>query len=270
MHHLHPLLIDRANVRMPGLSILAFALHRHLPADPAVEPHRHRWSQALLYLSGQGSQALEQGTLPVEPGTVVILPPGVVHSFRRAGARAPLSLAIDFRLDGEQFRNEAVCRITRSELLEIRREMAGLLRLQTRARGVLPWESTTVVLHLLISLLRAAGWVERARLPGVAEISPAIQQLVSSMDPTLPLLNVVQRSGYHRDHLNRLVKKETGLTLGQIRNQQRLAKAKELLAEGMQVGSAAASVGLPDQSYFARWFRQQTGRPPSQWLRLTS
>jgi AraC family L-rhamnose operon transcriptional activator RhaR len=35
----------------------------------------------------------------------------------------------------------------------------------------------------------------------------------------------------------------------------------------MQVASAAEAVGMLDQSYFARWFRRQTGQPPSRWSR---
>jgi AraC family L-rhamnose operon transcriptional activator RhaR len=87
------------------------------------------------------------------------------------------------------------------------------------------------------------------------------------MDPTASSLNVVKQSGYHRDHLNRLVKKETGLTLGQFRMQLRLEKAKDLLSSGVQVGNVATMVGFLDQSYFARWFRRQTGQPPSRWSR---
>jgi AraC family L-rhamnose operon transcriptional activator RhaR len=77
----------------------------------------------------------------------------------------------------------------------------------------------------------------------------------------------VQRSGYQRDHLNRLVKRETGLTLGQLRMQRRLARAKELLAQGIRVADVAEAVGVLDQNYFARWFRRQTGQPPSRWSR---
>jgi AraC family L-rhamnose operon transcriptional activator RhaR len=124
-----------------------------------------------------------------------------------------------------------------------------------------------VILQLLITMLRAAGWLERLRPPSGVVKGQAINRLVSTMDPAADLVGVVQRSGYHRDHLNRLLKRETGLTLGQLRAQQRLAKAKELLSSGVTVGNAAAIVGLPDQSYFARWFRSQTGQRPSRWSR---
>jgi len=33
----------------------------------------------------------------------------------------------------------------------------------------------------------------------------------------------------------------------------------------MRVADVAEAVGVLDQSYFARWFRRQTGQPPSRW-----
>jgi AraC family transcriptional activator of pobA len=267
MHHFRSLLIDRADVRMPGLRILTFALHRHLPEHASIEFHRHRWSQVILYLGGQGRQMFKKGAAQVEPGTLVVLPPGVLHAFQRTADRAPLCLMIDFRLRGARLHPAVVCSVNRSELAEVRQHLAHLLRLQAGARGVLRWEGATMILQLLITMLRAAGWLERVRPPSGGETSLAIRRLLASMDPAIPLQNVVQRSGYNRDHLNRLVKKETGLTLGQMRTQQRLTKAKDLLSHGVQVGNVADTVGLPDQSYFARWFRRQTGQPPSRWSR---
>ena len=258
---------NSSSATLPGLRIFTFALHRHLPEHASIEYHRHRWSQVILYLGGQGQQLFKDGAARVEPGTLVVVPPGVWHAFQRTADRAPLCLMIDFRLRGARRQRAVVDSVNRSELSQVRQHLAHLLTLQAGASGVLRWESATVILQLLITMLRAAGWLERMQVRSGGTTGPAIHRLLARMDPATPLLHVVQRSDYNRDHLNRLVKRETGLTLGQLRTQQRLAKAKELPARGVQVGHAAAVVGLPDQSYFARWFRRQTGQPPSRWSR---
>jgi AraC family L-rhamnose operon transcriptional activator RhaR len=267
MRHFRSLLIDRADIRMHGLRITTFALHRHLPKHYSIERHRHSWSQAILYLSGQGRQVFGKGAAEIKPGALVVLPPGVPHGFERATKPAPLCLTIAFKLRGERQQPVSVCSLNRSELALIRQDLARLLGLQAGAGGTLRWESATVVLQLLITVLRAAGWLEPLRPASAGPKGQAIGRLLEAMDPSVSLGNVVQRSGYHRDHLNRLLKRETGLTLGQIRAQRRLAKAKEMLSMGVQVGNVAAEVGMPDQSYFARWFRRQSGVQPSQWSR---
>jgi AraC family L-rhamnose operon transcriptional activator RhaR len=131
----------------------------------------------------------------------------------------------------------------------------------------LRWEGAVAILQVLITLLRAAGWIEH--LPARISDGPerAILDLLAKMDYADSLAAAVQRSGYQRDHLNRLIKKVTGLTLGQYRAQRRLAKAKELLSQGLQVAAVAVEVGVPDPSYFARWFCRQTGQQPSTWNR---
>jgi AraC family transcriptional activator of pobA len=267
MSHFRSLLINRTDIRMPGLHILAFAVHRHLKEHASVEPHRHRWCQVILYLSGQGRQVFAGGDARVQPGTLVVLPPGVSHAFQRGTDRAPLCLMIDFRLERARRCPAAVCSMNRSEIAQVRQHLAHLLRLQAGSSGVLRWESAAVILQLLITLLRAADWLERVPPPPGGAGGSVMRRMLSTVDPATPLRRVVQRSGYQRDHLNRLVKRETGLTLGQFRTQRRLARAKELLEQGVQVADVAEAVGLLDQSYFARWFRRQTGQRPSRWSR---
>jgi len=268
MRRFRSLLIDKADIRLPGLHVLTFALHRHLPEHASVEPHRHGWAQAILYLSGNGRQVLAGSEARVEPGTLVLLPPGVSHAFSRSEGRAPLCVMIDFRLKDARKRSAVVCSLNRSELAQVQAQLGQLLKFQAGAAGnALHWEGAVAVLQVLMTALRAAGWLERVQAPAGSGAGRALQEMLSKVEHASPLGDVVQRSGYQRDHLNRLVKKETGLTLGQFRAQQRLGKAKELLAQGVQVAAVATAVGLPDQSYFARWFRRQTGQAPSAWGR---
>jgi AraC family L-rhamnose operon transcriptional activator RhaR len=263
MRQFRSLLINNAQLRIPGLEVLTIAAHGHMPELASVSLHRHPWSQAILYLSGGGRQTFSNHRARVEAGTLVMVPPAVSHSFERQGRRAPLCLLIDFRFRGARKRHATVSSLSRSELSHIRQNLVHLVRLHKGAHEGPRCESAVLILQTLMMLLRSAGWLERSPAPTDRPQDRAIVGLLGKLQPSAPLAEAVSQSGYQRDHLNRLVKRHTGLTLGQHRAQRRLALARKLLSEGMQVGNVAAAVGLPDQSYFARWFRRQTGVSPS-------
>jgi len=265
MRRFRSLLIDRARIRLPGLEILSLAVHRHLPEHASIEPHRHPWSQALLYLGGHGRQRLAAREALVEPGTLVVVPPGIDHAFSRTTGRLPLCLMVNFRMTGARRRPPAVCSLTRAELAQVRQHLARLSGADGTEKRVQRWEASLTVLQLFLVLVRAAGWMARQPAGAATGADAVVREMLARMDHTEPLIAVARRSGYQRDHLNRLVKRATGLTLGQYRAQRRLEQARELLATGLQVSTVAATVGLPDPSYFARWFRRQTGQRPSQW-----
>src|ERR1700690_2014665 len=261
------LLIESASIRTPSLDVMGLAVHRHLPELASVGQHRHTWSQALLYLSGEGWQTISRDRARVEPGTLVVIPPGTPHSFVRSGARMPLCLAIDCRIRPQGRRQAAVSSLNRSELAQVRQSLGHLARMHADPGVPLQLDGAVLVLQVMATLLRSAGWIPRETAPARGHPARAILGLLSRMEPSTPLSEVIRRSGYQRDHLNSLVKRETGLTLGQYRAERRLSLAKSLLAKQVQVGAAAAAAGLPDQSYFARWFRRQTGQRPSAWGR---
>lgn len=264
------LLLERINLRLPDLRIRALAVHRHLPEVAGVGVHAHSWSQALLYLRGDGWQVLGRQRVRIGAGSLVLIPPGVAHSFVRAGGRVPLCLAIDFQYRPPVPRRAQLANLNRSELDQVRQSLAQLAHGHGDPDSVLPCTGSALVLQVMLVLLRAAGWVERETIPGGVRPRAALVQLLARVEPATPLAEVIARSGYQRDHLNALVKRETGLTLGQFRAQRRLALAKRLLAGRVRVAGVAAAVGLPDQNYFARWFRRQTGVRPSTWHHATA
>jgi AraC family L-rhamnose operon transcriptional activator RhaR len=259
--------VNDVDLRMPGLHLRSFALHRPAADRSVLRPHAKSWSRAVFFLEGAGRQA-EPGTWQPSAGTVVILTPG--HCDERQGEidALPLCLVLDFRLSDEIQRAAVTCMVRREELLRAREQLAYLLRLQAENGADRACESAVVVLNVLVILLRTAGWLRHEVTANHAAGESAMHRLLLTMPLESPLGFVVQRSGYQRDHLNRLIKRETGLTLGQFRTQRRLDRAKELLARGVKVGDVAGEIGLPDQSYFARWFRRQTGLAPSQWLQI--
>lgn len=259
------LLIDRVNLRTPTLHVMKLAVHSHLPERDSVDQHTHTSSQALLYLSGEGWQSLSRNRARIEPGTLVMVSPGILHSFSRIGGKVPQCLVIDFRFRHPGRRRTVVTSLSRSELSQVRQSLASLLRIQAESQPALHSVGAGLVLQIMVTLLRSAGWLPREILPARGGAGRAISDLLAKLDPTMNLRDAIHQSGYQRDYLNSLIKRETGITLGQYRSQRRLALAKRLLADQVRVSAVATAVGLPDQSYFARWFRKQTGQQPSTW-----
>ena len=64
--------------------------------DSIIEAHRHRWSQVCFIWLGSGRQIFSDSGIPVEPGTLMVVPPGMMHAFKRTTNRRPLCLMIDF------------------------------------------------------------------------------------------------------------------------------------------------------------------------------
>jgi AraC-like DNA-binding protein len=68
-------------------------------------------------------------------------------------------------------------------------------------------------------------------------------------------------------HLLRLFRAATGMTPHVYRTQQRLIRAKALLAAGTPIAEVAAQTGFTDQSHLTRRFKQAYGIPPGEYAR---
>ncbi len=67
--------------------------------------------------------------------------------------------------------------------------------------------------------------------------------------------------------LQRAFIRETGLTLGQWRQQARLLRAFELLAKGESIFDTSLAVGYGSPSAFSTMFLRQLGKPPSEFFK---
>ena len=78
---------------------------------------------------------------------------------------------------------------------------------------------------------------------------------------------LAKEAGYVRDALSRKLKREHGLGLRALRDQERLQAAQAALLTAGSIAEAATRAGFEDPNYFTRWFRKQTGRTPGDWRR---
>lgn len=86
-------------------------------------------------------------------------------------------------------------------------------------------------------------------------------------DMVAPLDLLAAGVGASRRTLERLFRTETGMTIGQWRQRQRLVRALELLAAGQPVTAVATTVGYATASAFTAMFRTRLGEPPRAHLR---
>lgn len=100
-------------------------------------------------------------------------------------------------------------------------------------------------------------------------LPPAVNVFLESVfDPQRPIGNITgyaQTAGISDNYLSRQVKQSTGHSVGAWIDKARLVRAKKLLAgTSLPIIDIASAVGLDDQSYFARFFKRETGQTPSE------
>jgi len=103
--------------------------------------------------------------------------------------------------------------------------------------------------------------------------SPILPQAVNLFLETLfnpqrsidSLSGYAQAAGISENYLSRQVKQSTARSVGAWIDIARLVRAKKLLTgTSMPIIDVASAVGLDDQSYFARFFKKETGQTPSE------
>jgi two-component system, response regulator YesN len=90
--------------------------------------------------------------------------------------------------------------------------------------------------------------------------------ITKNLDQELNRENIASPFFLHPDYINRLFKKETGLSMTEFLLQERMRVAMELLDKTEQpVTTIAANIGYTNLSHFAKIFRKHTGLNPNEY-----
>jgi AraC family L-rhamnose operon transcriptional activator RhaR len=270
MKNYRPLLIQDINLQMPDLKVQRLRLNRHLPEARWTE-HAHEHDQIIIYLMGRGNQRVDGVLYPARPGTVIYVPPNTNHAFEQSPGRQPLCLVMDLELGTGRGVSHTKDQLTADQLTETKARLSTLFRHQQVERKEMKLRVAAVMLDVLDTALKAVGWLAPENRFSSAKhysIAKRVERLIDAKDGhDVELKDIAAQTGYQQDHLNRLLRAECGLTLGQIRAKMRLKKAVSLIADNLPIQTIGERVGILDPNYFARWFKQQTGISPSSWRR---
>jgi AraC family L-rhamnose operon transcriptional activator RhaR len=268
MKKYQPLLLQALDIHLPGVHIRRLALHRHLSETTDIRPHTHKFSQCLVYLSGQGQQRIRDAVYATQTGTAAFIPPQVEHAFHRMAARHPICLIMDFDWRGAPKRPAQVVSLPLAGLREIRHLLAGISHLQRQSNAKPPLLMSATIIKLLNAILGGMALTQPHHLEPLSPLSRKVDALLAAPESAgVSLGELAGRAGYQHDYLNRVLKRHAGLTLGQFRSRKLVPKAQQLLRQKDSIAAVASEMGFTEPNYFARWFRKQTGQTPSAWRR---
>jgi mannose-6-phosphate isomerase-like protein (cupin superfamily) len=67
---------------------------RYIEVNGIVPPHTHYAEETIFYLEGKGLARVGEKEVAIKPGTMLVIPPGTVHSSIREGIEPLRYLAI--------------------------------------------------------------------------------------------------------------------------------------------------------------------------------
>lgn len=221
----------------------------------------------LFCAAGQGICRVGDEVHSVRAGQVVILPPGISHSYR-ADPADPWTLwwvhvsgesLHDFLESALVTPEDPVREVSGfSRAVDLIEESIVLLENDHSATGLLG--ASGVAWHLLSLLSLPANRVDRN-----AEIVREVQRFMKEhLRTPLHVADLAAIAKMSPSHFATVFRAQTGTSVMQYVTQVRMAKARELLdSTNMTIGEVARSCGFEDALYFSRRFSAFHGMNPS-------
>ncbi len=272
-----PLLIQGLDLRSPGLRVKKIQLNQETSGPKWTENSHVNHTRMMICLLGTGHQRVEGEAFAARPGSVFVVPPGVRSRLEKSTARRPTNLVIDMDLEQSSWPVHVCTHLPESELAKVRAAAGKLFLIRDERAKEVQLMVGVAIFEILHIALKCSGWLrpvnrygDRRNLGMTRMVERAFERADAGQgagrDATLG--DIAAMTGYQQDHLNRAVRSECGLTLGQLRARLKLQHSQRMLGDQRKsIADVAKAVGMKDANYFSRWFRKQAGMTPSAWRR---
>ncbi|MGE7368747.1 helix-turn-helix domain-containing protein [Neorhizobium sp. NPDC001467] len=237
--------------------------------------HRHERFEQFLYIgSGSGDVLFDDRSVALVPPCVILVPSGQVHGFRFS--RDIAGLVITAATD----RPAPACDGTAIRVVDFDPASPDAIYVhQTFGRIAEEYNAARPDRARLINAYLAviAGLVQRQCPDAEKNIgaSEALRHVEALRDmigrhfrEQLSASDYAARLGLSPTHLNRVVRKVTGMTAHDLIRARAMDEAKRALAlTDASIGHIAEGLGFCDAAYFSRSFRLRTGLSPRDYRR---
>ncbi len=244
-------------------------------------PHLHPDFEFMLILHGDVKVAADATLYSVPTGSVIIMPPNLVHctildNTEMLYERQILHLTssyIDLFHEKNDFIRIFSTPIVINCSIKDTVEFRDLLeKIMTEDKNLHSGDSFARSM-ITMFLLKCARKLEESPSQRVSNTSILVDRLIRYIEehftePELSLENLTAQAYVSKGHLNRLFKAYTGVSLYKYVIQRRLIYSTELLQRGFSVLSAGLESGFEDYTCFLKAFKKTYGMTPRNYCTL--
>jgi len=239
--------------------------------DWEFAPHRHaRLHQILLVQDGEGEVSLDGNRHPLSAGTVVNVPPGLVHGYTFALDTEGLVVTLASEMLDESLRPSEGLRpvLARPAVLPADLAIAGTMRQIAASFAGRDFARAQVLRGLTGLLLGQMAQTMMRESPADATAEPEIlTRFLALVDARFTHHQSV--SDYARalaispTHLSRLARAATGRPASALIEERIIREARRnLVYTDLPISRIAYALGFDDPAYFTRVFTRATGLSP--------
>lgn len=229
-------------------------------ASESTPPHTHKFYQIIICIKGSYTFHTSSGDVEALPGTIMIIPPGAVHSFTSSAKSEKIYIEGDMN---QFFHLSDITLVTDNA----RNEGVNLARMIFDNRH-LDYEYTLTLInaftHFLLQQIKMYDKIFLA----VKEIAKTISNNFYSSAIDLSL--ILKQSGYAEDYIRARFKDIMGKTPTTFLTEIRIHHACYLIyvyKSSLSLSEIAEKCGFVDYVYFSRRFKQITGVSPREFMK---
>ena len=235
-------------------------LTQDYPAGRVVPLHFHDRDQLVYASRGVMTVRTSDGAWVVPTQRAVWIPAMIPHTITMSGTVAMRTLYLKPRLASKLPRG--CCVLNVSPLLkELILNACTLIALKKTIKSHL---------HLIDVIVDQLAAIQMVPLQLPSPSDPRSRRVADALlaDPSdrRPLAQISKLAGASKRTLERLFQEDVGMTIGKWRQQTRLMKAMQLLAEGAKVTHAALEAGYSTPSAFISMFKKSLGTTPARFF----